>query len=175
MEKQEAKSVLSGDNALSSGNTIAKSPQTPKENGFIKPLDGSYIITSEYGTREHPTTGVVKKHTGIDLCGEHHANVYAVADGEITFAGEQNGFGNCIEIKHTLEDGTVVYSFYAHLSKVDVEVGDQVSIGEKIGNEGGDPETDPNPGSSTGHHLHFEIRTQSGYGNDINPENYIDF
>lgn len=60
VEKQEAKSVLSGDNALSSGNTIAKSPQTPKENGFIKPLDGSYIITSEYGTREHPTTGVVK-------------------------------------------------------------------------------------------------------------------
>lgn len=69
----------------------------------------------------------------------------------------------------------MVYSFYAHLSKVDVEVGDQVSIGEKIGNEGGNPETDPNPGSSTGHHLHFEIRTQSGYGNDINPENYIDF
>lgn len=52
-------------------------------------------------------------------------------------------------------------------------MGDKISIGEKIGNEGGDPNTDPNPGSSTGHHLHFEMRKASGYGNDINPESYI--
>ena len=144
-----------------------------KKQDFILPIACKYTITSEYGTRTHPVTGVTKKHTGIDLGGEHHTEILAVADGEITFAGVQNGFGNCIEIKHVV-NGETIYSFYAHLSRIDVKVGDKVKQGQVIGLEGGDPETDPNPGSSTGHHLHFEIRNASGYGNDIDPETYID-
>ncbi len=141
---------------------------------FILPIKGNYKITSEYGTRTHPVTGVVKKHTGIDLGGEHRTEIYAVADGEVVFAGVQNAFGNCIEVKHEV-DGEVIYSFYAHLSRIDVKVGQEVNQGEVIALEGGDPNTDPNPGSSTGHHLHFELRTKSGYGNDVNPRDYIDF
>ena len=141
---------------------------------FVLPITCSYTITSNYGTRTHPITGVVKKHTGIDISGIHHTQVLAVADGEVTFAGVQNGFGNCIEIKHIINEETI-YSFYAHLSKINVKTGDKVKQGEAIGLEGGDPESDPNPGSSTGHHLHFEIRKGSGYGNDVDPTNYIEF
>ena len=142
-------------------------------NKFITPLDGEYTITSEFGEREHPVTGEVKKHTGIDLCGVHHAEVLAVADGEVTFAGSQSGYGNCVEIRHVV-NGETVYSFYAHLSRIDVEVGDTIVQGNVIGLEGGDPATDPNPGTSTGHHLHFEIRTRSGSNEfAVNPENYI--
>ena len=53
-------------------------------------------------------------------------------------------------------------------------MGQEVVQGEIIGLEGG-AQSDDNPGSSTGHHLHFEIRTQSGYGNDVNPRDYIEF
>lgn len=87
---------------------------------FILPLNCKYTITSEYGTRKHPTTGVVKKHTDIDLAGTHHAEILAVASGEVTFAGVQNGFGNCIEIKHVV-NGETIYSFYAHLSQINVK------------------------------------------------------
>ncbi len=198
VENQEQNSVLSGVNILSSGNTEStgtnkanskqensnnsdnntvkdKSTQTPNEMGFIKPMDCEYEMTSEYGYRIHPITGEKSKHTGIDISGIHHTNIYAVADGEVTYAGVQSGYGNCIEIKHELADGTVVYSFYGHLSEIDVKVGEKVSVGDKIGLEGGDPETDQNAGSSTGHHLHFEIRTQSGYGYDVDPGEYIEF
>ena len=151
-----------------------KSKKIEGQPTFILPIKGNYKITSEYGTRTHPVTGVVKKHTGIDLGGEHRTEIYAVANGEVVFAGVQNAFGNCIEIKHEV-DGEVIYSFYAHLSRIDVKVGQEVNQGEVIALEGGDPNTDPNPGSSTGHHLHFELRNKSGYGNDVNPRDYIDF
>ncbi len=147
-------------------------PENPQN--FILPIKGKYQITSDYGTRTHPVTGVVKKHTGIDLGGEHRTEIYAVADGEVVFAGAQNAFGNCIEIKHEI-DGEIIYSFYAHLSRIDVKVGQEIKQEEVIGLEGGDPNTDPNPGSSTGHHLHFELRSKSGYGNDVNPRDYIEF
>ena len=153
---------------------ISSSIKTTSEQSFILPITCSYTITSNYGTRKHPTTGIVKKHTGIDIAGTHHTEILAVADGEVTFAGVQNGFGNCIEIKHIV-NGETIYSFYAHLSKINVKSGDKVKQGEVIGLEGGDPESDPNPGNSTGHHLHFEIRKASGYGNDVDPTNYIKF
>lgn len=145
-----------------------------QESGLILPLNCKYSITSDYGTRTHPVTGVVKKHTGIDLGGTHHTEVLAVADGVVTFAGVQNGFGNCVEIKHVV-NGETIYSFYAHLSRIDVQANQSVKQGSVVGLEGGDPNTDPNPGSSTGHHLHFEIRKASGYGNDVNPHDYLDF
>ena len=142
--------------------------ENSEENTFVKPINCEYRITSEYGYRIHPVTGVESKHTGIDLAGTWHTEVVSVADGEVVFAGVQTAFGNCVEIKHEI-DGETIYSFYAHLSEIDVEVGQKVKQGETIGLEGGDPEQDENPGYSTGHHLHFELRNASGYGNDIDP------
>ena len=68
-----------------------------------------------------------------------------------------------------------MYSFYAHLSQVNVEKGQKVKQGEVIGLEGGNPAEDPNPGNSTGRHLHFEIRTSPEYGADVDPNEYIKF
>ena len=140
---------------------------------FILPTNSTYTINSPYGNRLHPTKGVIKKHTGIDLGVTHHSEVLSIANGEVTFAGEQSGYGYCVEIKHIV-NGVTIYSFYAHLSQIDVNVGDVVAQGQKIGLEGG-AETDPGHGTSTGHHLHFEIRTASGSGNDVNPCDYINF
>ena len=147
--------------------------QNVENNSFILPMATEYTITSEYGMRIHPTTGEEKKHTGIDISGVWHTEILSVADGEVTYAGDNGAFGNCVEIKHVV-NGETIYSFYAHLSQINVEVGQTVTQGEVIGLEGGD-ESDPNHGNSTGHHLHFEIRTASGYGNDVDPSEYIQF
>ena len=140
---------------------------------FILPMTCDYVISSDYGYRVHPITGETKFHSGLDIVGTHHTEILAVADGEITYAGVQSGYGNCIEIKHTV-DGVTVYSFYAHLSQINVQVGDEVSQGQVIGLEGG-AESDPNHGTSTGHHLHFELRSSSGSGHSLNPNDYIKF
>ncbi len=150
------------------------------------PVNGT--ITSEYGMRFHPITGFYTMHKGIDISGVHRDNVIAIYDGIVTMAEIQRGFGNCVEIKHEIvtyetitdEEGNteiikhteIFYSFYAHLSRIDVVEGMQVRQGNVIGIEGGDPKKDPNPGWSTGHHLHFEIRLKSG-GDSVDPRDYI--
>lgn len=140
--------------------------------GFPLEHNENITITAEYGMYDPWNTGTQSKHTGIDMSGVHRDNVLAVEKGIITFAGVQNGYGNCIEIKHII-DGQELYTFYAHLSAIGVIEGQEVEQGYIIGKEGGDPYTDLNAGNSTGHHLHFEVRTASGYGNDINPKEYI--
>lgn len=99
------------------------------------PIAGT--ITSDYGMRDYPYPGM---HTGIDISGIHHDNVRSIENGVVTFVGSQNGYGYCIEIKHDN-----YYSFYAHLSQMLVNTGDNVSKGDIIAIEGGDPSSDPNP------------------------------
>ena len=142
------------------------------EDGYIKPIEGEYEITSEYGYRIHPITEEETFHSGIDMSGEHLGNILAVASGEVTYAGVQDGYGNCVEIKHEV-NGETVYSFYAHLAQINVNVGDNVSQGDVIGLQGG-AETDPNPGTSTGTHLHFEMRSESGSGHSLDPNDYVE-
>ena len=144
-----------------------------EEKYLVLPITCEYKISSKYGKRIHPTTGEEKLHAGIDLSVEHHTEILSIAEGVVTYAGVQNGYGNCIEIKHVV-NGETIYSFYAHLSEINVKVGEKVKAGQIIGLEGG-AKTDPNPGTSTGHHLHFEIRTASGNGHSIDPTKYIEF
>lgn len=166
------KSMAKAGGLVGSATTADVMPEFDGE--FILPIACDYVVTSEYGERVHPITKKVSKHTGIDLAGEHHTEVFTIADGEVTFAGSFGGFGNCVEIKHVV-NGETIYSFYAHLSRIDVAAGNVVTQGQVIGLEGGDPATDPNVGYSTGHHLHFEIRCESGYGNDVDPNGYFEF
>lgn len=153
--------------------SVDEQGETDLKKDYILPMSCDYVISSNYGNRVHPVTGETKLHSGIDIVGTHHTQILAVADGEVTYAGVQSGYGNCIEIKHTV-NGVTVYSFYAHLSQIDVSLGDIVSQGDVIGLEGG-AESDPNHGTSTGHHLHFEIRSASGSRNSLNPNEYIKF
>ena len=133
--------------------------------------DYGYTITSEFGYRTHPVTGVYKLHSGIDMVGKIHGNILAVADGEIVWAGIRGAYGNCVNIKHTDIEGNTFYSFYAHLSQINVIEGQTVTQGQVIGLQGGEA-NDPGHGSSTGSHLHFEIRLSQN-GNYQNPRKYI--
>ncbi|MEG2812972.1 MAG: M23 family metallopeptidase [Oscillospiraceae bacterium] len=147
------------------------------KSAFIPPCKG--IITSNYGIRNDPFLNrpTKEKHTGIDIQGEHHQPIFAIADGEIITAETNVSYGNCIQIKHVInnteeKENIVFYSFYAHLARIDVKIGQKVIAGNVIALEGGD-KSDPTPGSSTGHHLHFEMRKDKYYNDDFNPSEYI--
>lgn len=103
---------------------------------FRSPISGT--ITSNYGYRKDPISGKYSKHTGIDISGVHHDNVKCITNGVVTFSGSQNGYGNCIEVKHNIK-GKEIYSFYAHLSKILVKNGDQIKEGQIIAKEGQRP------------------------------------
>lgn len=138
---------------------------------FSMPIQNA-TITSEFGSRVHPVTGKRSFHTGIDLAGTWHSNITAVEKGKVVFVGVHQGYGNCVEIQHTATSGTIYFTFYAHLARIDVIEGQEVQQGTVVGIQGGDPNRDPNPGYSTGTHLHFEIR-MSQSGDFINPREYL--
>lgn len=94
-----------------------------------------------------------------------------VLDGKVVFAGVQKGYGNSVKIEHNI-NGEIFYTFYAHLARIDVYEGQTVMQGNVIGMQGGDPNKDSNPGSSTGSHLHFEIMKTSN-GDFVDPRPYL--
>lgn len=134
------------------------------------PVNGA-TVTSEFGARVHPVTGKQSFHTGIDLAGAWHSNIISVLDGKVVWAGVQRGYGNCVEVEHSVNNETF-YTFYAHLARIDVTEGQEVKQGNIVGIQGGDPKRDPNPGYSTGSHLHFEVR-KSKNGDFQNPRSYL--
>ncbi len=113
---------------------------------LVSPLEVSRI-TSGFGMRTHPVYGYGREHRGIDYAAPTGTPVRSIGDGQIVFAGVQSGYGKVIQIKHgNSKDSTL----YAHLSRIDVKVGDNVMQGETIGAVG-------STGVSTGPHLHFEF------------------
>lgn len=110
------------------------------------PLSNS-VLTSEYGMRISPISGKPLFHKGVDLACPEGTEVMACGRGEVVRVGNDSVYGNFIELKHN--DGK--FSFYAHLSKIEVLKGETVASGKVIGRVG-------STGLSTGPHLHFEIR-----------------
>ncbi|MEU2246805.1 M23 family metallopeptidase [Streptomyces sp. NPDC019224] len=107
------------------------------------------------------------KHSGQDFAVPIGTPVEAAHEGTVVKAGPNGAgdgpaYGNAIVIKH----GNGTYSQYAHLSQIDVHVGQHVEKGQKIALSG-------NTGNSSGPHLHFEIRTTPNYGSAINPVNFL--
>lgn len=105
-------------------------------------------------------------HTGIDLVGSKGSNVLCVKYGEVTWAGWQNGYGNCVEVMHIKENGEIFYTFYAHMkdNSICVSNGQYVNEGQVVGVQG-------STGNSTGDHVHFEIRLANK--STINPAPYL--
>ena len=103
------------------------------------PVEGKYVITSEFGIRNHPIYNVENMHTGIDIVGNIYCNILAVEKGEVILAGVNGGYGNFVNIKHTREDGTFFYSAYGHLAKIYVQEGQVVTQGQIIGIQGRKP------------------------------------
>ena len=111
------------------------------------PVPGYTRISSKYGMRTHPITGVYKLHTGVDISAPMGANFIAANDGIVTKAGYNSAYGNMVIIDH----GGGVSTLYAHGSEILVQVGQVVKRGDAVLKVG-------STGYSTGPHAHFEVR-----------------
>jgi murein DD-endopeptidase MepM/ murein hydrolase activator NlpD len=137
LEQQEQKELIAD---------LARYHQKMEHIPTINPLQKTRV-TSWFGSRIHPTLGYNHFHTGIDLAAFIGTKVYATADGKVSFAGYKSGYGYTVIIDHSYGYKTV----YGHNSKLMVKVGAQVKKGQIISLSG-------NTGTSTGPHLHYEVR-----------------
>ena len=116
-------------------------------------------VTSGFGFRKSPFTGLREKHEGWDIAARNGSPVRTTADGVVVVEGREYGYGNLVEIDH----GYGRVTRYGHNSKNLVKVGDRVKRGQVIALVG-------NTGRSTGPHLHYEVLLN---GVPANPKNYI--
>ncbi len=116
-------------------------------------------ISSTYGMRRHPIFRVRRHHRGVDLVAPIGTPIRAISAGKVVFADPYAGYGNLVVIRH----GTDVTSHYGHLREIRVIIGQSVAAGEIIGTLGV-------TGSTTGPHLHLEIRQN---GNPLDPMKII--
>lgn len=115
--------------------------------GWLCPVKNG-TVTSKYGWRKHPITGQTKFHKGTDISNAEGSPTVASKDGHVIFSGwNAEGFGNLVIINHQNK----YKSYYPHLSKINVKIGDEVTRGQVIGLIG-------STGDSTGSHCHWEIR-----------------
>ena len=123
------------------------------------PIYGHYTITSNYGMRTHPITGVYKLHTGVDISATIGSDFTAIADGIVVKAEYNGAYGNMVIIDH----GGGVQTLYAHGSQIIAQVGQEVKAGDIVLKVG-------STGYSTGPHAHFEVRIN---GSPVNPLDYV--
>ena len=142
----------------------AASKPTLSFTGFICPLKSYSRISSEYGWRKNPVTGVNKLHAGTDFAAPGGTPIYAAASGYVQVAGwSSGGYGNYVIIYHgKMSDGNQYSTLYGHMRSVATSAGKYVQQGEIIGYVG-------STGNSTGNHLHLEVWK----ANAVNPRGYI--
>lgn len=127
---------------------------------FTWPLSTGGTLTSNYGYRIHPISGKRKMHTGIDLAAPAGTPILAAESGTVSLVRKLGtGYGWYVVVSH----GSNISTLYAHMSSIIVSQGQVVSRGQKLGGVG-------TTGSSTGNHLHFEVRVN---GSHVSPWGYI--
>lgn len=124
----------------------------------IRPIDGGFYA-SNFGYRRDPFTRRRAHHEGLDLVCRIGTPVHATADGIVISAERASGFGKVVVIDH----GYGYRTLYAHLSGINVNKGQTVTRGDKIGQTG-------NTGRSTGPHLHYEVHINK---RPVNPADYV--
>lgn len=146
----------------------AASKPTLSFTGFICPLKSYSRISSEYGWRKNPVTGVNKLHAGTDFAAPGGTPIYAAASGYVQVAGwSSGGYGNYVIIYHgKMSDGNTYSTLYAHMRSVATSAGKYVKQGELIGYVG-------TTGNSTGNHLHLEVWKGGSKANAVNPRSCI--
>lgn len=117
------------------------------ETGYLWPLPGYYRLSSQFGYRIHPITGVAHSHTGIDIPASGGTSILAAKSGQVVTSAYHYSYGNYVVIDHGNSNSTL----YAHMRSRAVSEGQMVTQGQVIGYVG-------TTGSSTGNHLHFEVR-----------------
>lgn len=144
-ERKRQEQAAQGGGSTSTGTT--------QVGGYTYPLPSGYrYVTSKFGYRNHPVTGVYKLHTGVDISAPNGTAIYAAQSGTVIIAGYSSAWGNYVVINH----GGGITTLYAHMSKILTTKGATVSAGTQIGRVG-------STGYSTGNHLHFEIRQNGSY------------
>lgn len=145
------------------GGSLVTYGKGSKNGVFVLPAHGT--LTSKFGMRIHPISGVPKLHAGIDVAAPTGTPIIAAGSGTVTAAHYMSGFGNAVFIYHPQHNLT---SVYAHMSRIDVSAGQKVEVGQTIGAIG-------NTGKSTGPHLHFEVHIgqYSGSSSAVDPAGYI--
>ncbi len=138
--------------------------QQELQRSWVSPISADYTLSAPFGNSGDNWTST---HSGQDFAVPTGTTVHSVHGGTVVKAGGNGAgdgpaYGNAVVIEH--DNGT--YSQYAHLSDVEVSVGDKVSTGDRIAQSG-------NSGNSTGPHLHFEIRTSPNYGTAVNPVDFL--
>ncbi|HEX7674269.1 MAG TPA: M23 family metallopeptidase [Bdellovibrio sp.] len=123
----------------------------------IKPAKG--WLTSRFGYRVSPFSGKSVLHAGLDIAAAPGSPVYAPADGVVTFASYDEGYGKLVSVDH----GYGVSTRFGHMSQIYVQVGQRINKWDVLGAVG-------NTGRSTGPHLHYEVRIN---GTPVDPINYI--
>ncbi|MEO2799758.1 M23 family metallopeptidase, partial [Flavonifractor plautii] len=126
------------------------------ETNYLWPLPGYYRLTSLFGYRIHPITGKAHSHTGIDIPAPGGTPIQACKSGQVVTSAYHYSYGNYVVIDHGNGNSTL----YAHMSSRAVSEGQMVSQGQTIGYVG-------TTGSSTGNHLHLEVRDNY---TRVNPE-----
>jgi len=125
-----------------------------------KGLPVSGKISSPFGIREHPLTGMREFHPALDIKAEPGTPVKTTADGVVSYAGWTKGSGNLVAIEH----GFGYSTYYAHNSRLTVKAGRRVHRGEVIAFVG-------STGTTTGPHCHYEIRED---GKPLDPKNFLE-
>ncbi|MBT9133751.1 MAG: Murein DD-endopeptidase MepM [Firmicutes bacterium] len=116
-------------------------------------------VTSGFGRRRSPFGGSWEHHEGVDIAAPRGTSVFAAANGIVRVAGWNGGYGNVVFIDHGFGMSTV----YAHLHRISVRVGQQVTKGQQVGLVG-------STGRSTAPHLHYEVRVN---GQAVNPLRFL--
>ncbi len=126
----------------------------------VTPVMG--VLSSPFGDREHPISGGIKHHNGIDLAAEEGTEILAFADGVVDFIGEEEaGYGLYIQLDH----GNGIKTFYSHCSELCAQKGQKVSCGDVIAKVG-------NTGNSTSAHLHLEVKKGDQL---LDPQPYVEY
>jgi len=131
--------------------------------GFTRPISGR--ISSPFGMRTHPIFKSKSFHSGVDIAGPNGGSIVASNDGSVIYAGWYGGYGKVVIVDHGSVNGSPLTTLYAHMSAINVSVGQSVKKGQILGKEG-------TTGYSTGPHCHFEVRVN---GKPNNPTNYVLF
>jgi murein DD-endopeptidase MepM/ murein hydrolase activator NlpD len=116
-------------------------------------------VTSHFGNRTSPFSGILKFHEGMDIAAQTGVPVVAPADGVVIRAGFGTGYGNMVEVSH----GYGIKTLFAHNSRLNVKAGQRIKRGDVVAYVG-------DSGSSTGPHLHYEVRVN---GLPVNPVRYL--
>ena len=133
----------------------------PRPGTLSWPVNGP--VTSPFGMRVHPVTGVYKLHTGTDLGVPCGTEIHVALPGVVTEAGYDSAYGWRTIVSHGVVDGVLLTTTYNHQSHESVSVGDQLSAGQVIGLSG-------TTGYSTGCHLHFELYVNAAL---VDPEPWL--